>query len=154
MIRTILLTLLLPTFALAETRCPEHVIPYRASRVSQLHAMVASALFMGNASRLSQIAACDFMIGPPDSDAGGFRRAKNVMPEIARLMKGTKFASRGEDYGTQVNYRALSPKQNYMLIYRKRGAGWYWAGMAVPDEAALDTLLEGAYQLDEEPRLD
>lgn len=154
MIRTIFLFLLFPIFAFAETPCSKRELPYRASRVNQIHAAVAAALYTGNAGRLSQLASCDFLIGPPESDAGGFRRAKRVMPDIARLMKGARFSSRGENYGTQVNFKGLAPKQNYELIYRKKGAGWYWAGMAVPDQNVLDTLLEGSYQIESEPELD
>lgn len=151
MLRTIFLLLLLPTFALADTPCPQRSIPYSTEQVTTIHLEVEDGIYRGDARRLTQLASCNFMIGPPDSDAGGFRRASRVMPQIARIMKGARFNNIGADYGTQVNFRGLGSKQNYELIYRKQHARWHWAGMAVGEETVLNKLLEGAYQIEDQP---
>jgi hypothetical protein len=131
-----------------EKPCPKSASVHKEKNLSTLRKAVESAATNGDVKKLKQLSACDFGIGIAESDVGGFRRAASVMPDIAKALKGTKWKTAQQDYGTDVMVESETPPNKYVLQFRKdEKAMWYWSGLNGVTDDDVAAFRKGSYQL-------
>ena len=128
--------------------CPRRLgSKYKKPSKEEISNQVVKALESGDRKLLETYFPCDFMLVLPESDIGGFTKSKNILVELIKLSKTTKWSGKVEDFGSQFNVSALNSKIQQSLIFRKDDStGWYWAGFSSSDERFLEKLLGSKLQ--------
>lgn len=140
--------LALPSLSIAsESPCAKDVKIHKEKNLANLESKVQTALKKPDQDELKKLVACDFMIAKHESDAGGFRRGINVIPNVIKIFKGIKFKSQHNDYGSQVNLDSNNEGGPGLVFRKDDASGWYWAGIGLRDSMELDKLLKNSYRL-------
>lgn len=118
---------------------------------AQIQETVVEGLKSGAGEALLKYASCDFLVGPPESDAAGYVAPAKALPSLVQLSKDIEWAKQGKDYGEQYNLPAEKSLVVHELIFRRDPKlGWHWSGFATADKELLGALMKYSYGLDEE----
>ena len=106
-----------------------------------LQSEVLDAINHADEQKLIRLGACQFMVGPPNSDNAGFVEPRYMMPIFLRAVDFLKWAQKGADYGEQYNLPSVDSKFTHELIFKKEKGLWFWAGYTTSDDTIVHRLL-------------
>lgn len=118
---------------------------------SDLQKNVLAALTKSDEKKLISMASCNFLIGPPNSDSGGFNEPRKIAGLLVKTLKDVKWSEKAADYKTQQNLASIDTEYSHELIFRQDKNGkWYWAGYTTSDSFIYHKMLENSQQLEPE----
>ena len=97
------------------------------------------------------MASCNFLIGPPNSDSGGYNKPQKIAALLIKTLKNVKWSEKPADYKTQRNLASIDTEYSHELIFRKDSKNkWYLAGYTTSDTYVFHKMLENSQQLEPE----
>ena len=118
-----------------------------SSRIEAQNA-VLEAIKIRNDKKLISLASCDFLIGPPNSDNGGFGTPQKIISFFLISVRPLKWDSKGGDYNSQYNLPALDSEVTHELIFKREKGKWFWAGYTTSDEYIYSKMLKQSYAVE------
>lgn len=117
---------------------------FKTERVEEIKNLVMTAIKNRDEKGLLSLASCDFLIGPPDSDSGGFNRPQNVIPLFLAVVKDLNWKE--NVYQDKYIYLVSSDgaEHEHNLIFKPDNDGkWSFDGYSTTDESILSQMYVG-----------
>lgn len=110
--------------------------------------IIVKAIAAGDRETLVVWASCDFFVGVPDEEVGGYRAPRDVMGDVVKFFKSTRWKTEETNYGSQVHIESVTGDR-HLVFRRDRDGGWYWIGALTKDKKQFAKLNKGSYTLEE-----
>ncbi len=123
---------------------------YKEKDLKKLKNQILTAISKKDRAQLVTYASCDFFVGVPDTDFGGYRQPSEVMGDILKLLKDVKWKNEDTDYGSQIHVESIAKNPRQLVFRKDEGMRWYWVGFLVADEKEFQTFKKGIYRLGED----
>jgi hypothetical protein len=123
---------------------------YKEKDLKKLKNQIQTAISKKDRAQLVTYASCDFFVGVPDTDFGGYRQPSEVMGDILKLLKDVKWKNEDTDYGSQLHVESVAKNPRQLVFRKDEDMRWYWIGFLVADEKEFQMFKKGIYRLGED----